>query len=73
MKAYWMATVLIGTPDEITPRADGKELLELKWFPLEEAYDVIKKTNHAAKGILLVDCLKACEADLFGSTAGLQM
>ena len=67
-KAYWMATILVAARQDIAPRADGKELLDLKWFTLEEAHDVIQKTNHPEKGELLAKCLTACKRDLQAAT-----
>ena len=63
-KAYWMATILITTRRDIAPRANGKELLDLKWFTFEEARDMIKAKNRPEKANLLVKCLDACERDL---------
>jgi ADP-ribose pyrophosphatase YjhB (NUDIX family) len=71
-KAYWMASVLIGDPDGINPVPDGKELLELRWFNLDDAHKIIQETNHAEKAALLRNCLTACADDLFGATKGLQ-
>lgn len=67
-KAYWMASVLLGRSDEISPKPDGKELLELRWFSLAEAREIIRATNHKEKADLLIHCLTMCEADLGGST-----
>lgn len=66
-KAYWMATILVGTQHDIAHRANGKELIDLKWFTFQEAYDVIQRTNHPEKAELLVKCLNACKQDLRGA------
>lgn len=67
-KAYWMATVIIGSRDAITPKADGKELLDLRWFPLSHARQAILETNHPEKASLLDKCLDWCKRDLEGAT-----
>jgi ADP-ribose pyrophosphatase YjhB (NUDIX family) len=63
-KGYWMATVLVVAREDIAPRADGKELLDLKWFTFEEARDVILETNRPEKAEFLAKCLNVCEGDL---------
>lgn len=31
-KAYWMATVILGSQADIEPKADGREFLDFKWY-----------------------------------------
>lgn len=66
-KAYWMATVILDSQSAIKPKADGKELLRLRWFNFKEAESAIKRTNHEDKARLLVKCLSACASDLRGA------
>jgi ADP-ribose pyrophosphatase YjhB (NUDIX family) len=65
-KAYWMATMLLANQSDITPHADGKELIDLRWFPLAAARQAIAETNHPEKSELLLKSLDACEKDLTG-------
>jgi len=66
-KAYWLATILVKDRETIVPKADGSELLAIKWFSLEEAEREIKETNHSDKAELLRKCLQDCQKDLFGT------
>jgi ADP-ribose pyrophosphatase YjhB (NUDIX family) len=66
-KAYWMATMLLANQSDISPRPDGKEVIDLKWFPLTDARRIIAETNHANKASLLLRSLDACEKDLRGA------
>ena len=66
-KAYWLATILVKDRDSISPTADGRELIDIKWFTLEEAERIINETNHPKKAALLVKCLKDSRRDLFGA------
>jgi ADP-ribose pyrophosphatase YjhB (NUDIX family) len=67
-KAYWMATILVSERTDISPKADGKELLDLAWHPLSDARKLIEKTNHAEKARLLLQLIDVCERDLCGAT-----
>jgi hypothetical protein len=66
-KAYWMATVLLADQSHVQPRADGKELINLKRFSLPDARRVINETNTKDKAALLMRCLDAAEQTLFGA------
>lgn len=66
-KAYWLATILINNSNSITPKADGIELINIKWFTLKEANRLINETNHPKKAALLTKCLNGCQRDLFGA------
>lgn len=66
-KAYWLATILVKHREAIVPKADGSELLAIKWFDLEEAEREIKETNHSDKADLLLKCFQDCRKDLFGA------
>jgi len=66
-KAYWMATILVSERTDVSPKADGKELLRLAWYTFPEARRAIKETNHAAKAKLLLRLVDACERDLSGA------
>jgi ADP-ribose pyrophosphatase YjhB (NUDIX family) len=65
-KAYWMATMLLANQSDIIFRPDGKELVDLRWFSLEEARDLISTTNHPDKGRLLLKCFEAAQKSLRG-------
>ncbi len=65
-KAYWMATVLLGDATDVVPKADGKEIVDLQWFPFEEARRRIVATNHPEKAELLVRLLQLCQQDVKG-------
>jgi hypothetical protein len=67
-KAYWKATLLLANQSDINPKADGKELIRLKWFTFEEARLAILETNHANKAELLTHGLEEAERDLKGAT-----
>ena len=66
-KAYWVTTAIIKSTSDISPVPDGKELRELRWFPLAEARDLISRTNHRPKGYLLLRCLDQALRDLYGT------
>lgn len=68
-KAYWMATVLLRSQVDIVPRADGKEIVDLRWFSFEEAERQIRATNHPEKAELLLRALKLCRHDLLGGSS----
>ena len=65
-KAYWLATILVKDRDSISPKADGRELIDIKWFTLDSALKIINETNHHVKAALLTKCLHNCRKDLFG-------
>jgi 8-oxo-dGTP pyrophosphatase MutT (NUDIX family) len=65
-KAYWMATILLRSQDDVAPRADGKEIVDLRWFPFDVAEERIRKTNHSEKADLLLRALTLCRQDLIG-------
>lgn len=65
-KAYWMATVILRSRDDIAPVADGKEIIELDWFFLEDARRVVRQTNHPEKAGLLMQAIRMCSQDLSG-------
>ena len=67
-KAYWHSTILVSNVQAITPKADGKELLDLRWFKLDEARQAILETNHPDKADLLIRCFDACVFHLQGTT-----
>jgi ADP-ribose pyrophosphatase YjhB (NUDIX family) len=67
-KAYWMATVLVADRADIKPKSDGKELIDIAWYTIAEARNVISRTNHADKARLLLKLLDECEKDLVGAT-----
>ncbi|MFP3613528.1 NUDIX domain-containing protein [Paraburkholderia sp. SIMBA_050] len=66
-KAYWMATIVVSNQSDLSPKADGKELLDFAWYTLPEARRVIAETNHAQKARLLLQVVDACERDLRGA------
>lgn len=66
-KAYWMATILVTNRDDVSPKPDGREMLDFKWHTLPEASQVIHETNHAEKAKLLLSLLDACDRDLRGA------
>lgn len=65
-KAYWMATVILKSRNDIDPKADGREFLGFEWYSLEEARKIICATNHAKKAELLEECINMCARDLRG-------
>jgi len=65
-KGYWMATVLLLEQSDISPRPDGKELLEVRWFAFAEAAEAIRRTNHPEKADLLLKALELCRRDVLG-------
>ena len=65
-KAYWMATVLVRSQSDIVPKADGKEIMDLRWLSLSEAAVRIRATNDLEKADLLVKALDLCSRDLSG-------
>lgn len=65
-KAYWMATVLLRSQSDIAPKADGKEIVDLRWFSLEDAAEMIRTTNPPDKADLLLRALNLCGQDLRG-------
>jgi ADP-ribose pyrophosphatase YjhB (NUDIX family) len=65
-KAYWMATMIVAKRADMIFRPDGKKLIDLKWFSLLEARELIAKTNHQAKARLLLKCLDSAESALRG-------
>ena len=67
-KAYWMATILISERTDISPKADGKEMLQFAWYTLSGARQAIQETNHARKAQLLLRLIDVCERDLRGAT-----
>ncbi len=71
-KAYWLATILVKDRDAISPKADGRELIDIKWFTLEDAVRIINETNHHEKAVLLTKCLNDCRRDLFGAKVASQ-
>lgn len=66
-KAYWMATILVANQNDVSPKADGRELLACAWYSLSDARRVIRETNHFEKAKLLLTLLDACERDLLGA------
>jgi len=66
-KAYWMASIWIDHQSNAVFKADGKELVDLKWFTFEAARLAIRETNHLNKGRLLLTSLDACERDFMGA------
>jgi len=65
-KAYWMATILIKSKDDISPQPDGKELIDLKWFSFPDAKKLIRETNHPEKATLLLKSFDFCLSDICG-------
>ena len=61
-----MATVLIGSQADISPVADGRELLELRWFTFPDAKEIIRTSNDKEKADLLISSLEVCLADISG-------
>ncbi len=66
-KAYWMASILVANQTDISPKADGREMLGFAWYSLPEARRVIRETNHVEKSNLLLKLIDACERDLRGA------
>lgn len=66
-KAYWMMSAIVSRKYDIDPKPDGIELAKLSWHTLENARDLIQRTNHADKAELLMDVLSQCERDLLGA------
>jgi hypothetical protein len=66
-KAYWLATLLVGSQNDISPLADGRELIDIKWFDLKDAEIAIRETNHNDKANFLIRCLESCRKDLVGA------
>jgi 8-oxo-dGTP pyrophosphatase MutT (NUDIX family) len=67
-KAYWVASLLVANRSDLAHAPDGRELIDIKWFPLADARRLIIETNHADKARLLLRTLDVCERDLKGST-----
>lgn len=67
-KAYWMKTIIVADRTDISPKADGIELIEIAWHTIDEARHVIVQTNHAEKARLLLKLLDKCEQDMRGAT-----
>ena len=67
-KAYWMATILVSERTDISPKADGRELLGFAWYSLPDARRIVRETNHVEKAHLLLKLLDDCEQDLRGAT-----
>lgn len=67
-KAYWLATVILGSQEQIEPKANGRELLDFKWYSLSEAHKKIYATNRPEKARLLEKCLELCGRDLHGAS-----
>jgi hypothetical protein len=65
-KGYWMSTVLVRHRDDLSPRADGKELKDIQWFVFEEAKEAVRNTNQPEKIPLLLRALDACLRDIQG-------
>jgi hypothetical protein len=64
-----MATVVLSSQGDITPRADGTEIVDLRWFAFPEAEERIRTTNHREKGDLLLQALTLCRQDLVGGAS----
>ncbi len=69
-KAYWVGTIILANQEDISPKADGRELLDLKWHSFADAQTVIQETNHSEKAQLLAKCLSSCNNDLHGAKTG---
>jgi hypothetical protein len=67
-KSYWTATILVTDVERIDFTPDGKELVDLKWFGLDDARKAIRETNHPEKGDLLLRVLDQARRDLFGNS-----
>ena len=65
-KAYWMATVLLRSREDVAPAPDGNEIKDLRWFTLEEAEEMIRSTNQPEKAELLLAALESCRMDVTG-------
>lgn len=66
-KAYWRCSMIISSQSYISPKPNNTEVLELKWFSLEDAKNIIMETNHADKSELLIKVLESCQKDIFGA------
>lgn len=60
-KAYWLATIFVKDKESIFLKADGKEILDIRWVSFTEARQLILKTNRLYKANLLLRCLQDCE------------
>lgn len=67
-KAYWKASLILMNQKDIKPKADGKELIDFKWFTFDDASRVVRETNHTNKAELLICGLEDAERDLKGAT-----
>jgi hypothetical protein len=65
-KAYWMATLIVSEKSDAQPKADGKELINLEWYSLEDARRVVTDTNHKEKAKLILKILEFCKSDMLG-------
>ncbi len=61
-----MATVILSSQDDVAPKPDGKEIVDLRWFSFSDAAQVIRATNHSEKADLLLKALSKCKHDLTG-------
>ncbi len=68
-KAYWAATIILANQNDIDPEADGREILDFKWYSFDEAEKIIQHTNHRKKAQLLINTLSSCRKDLHGAGA----
>lgn len=68
-KAYWMATVVLRLQSDVDPKADGREIIDLRWFSFEEAAKAIRETNGPEKARLLLKALSSCQHDLMGGSS----
>ncbi len=66
-KAYWMATILIAEQTDISPKPDGKEVLDFAWYSIPDARQIINETNRPGKARLLSRLLDACSQDMNGA------
>jgi ADP-ribose pyrophosphatase YjhB (NUDIX family) len=71
-KAYWMASIIVAERSDISPKADGREVVDFAWYTLPEARTVINQTNHGDKAELLMQVIDACDRDLRGATLQLR-
>lgn len=66
-KAYWVATIIVSSEESIVWTPNGTELLELRWFPIIEAREAIRRTNIATKADFLLRCLEKSGRALCGA------
>lgn len=63
-KAYWAAIAIVRSTSDITPKPDGREIVNVGWFDLEKARELVRTTNRAEKSAVLLEGLELCQKHL---------